>query len=80
MYALRFCLVAWDIFFTGLAEEWVLSLDDDDYEAIMAAVELLEEKGPVLGRPAADHIQGSRHHNMKELRSFGGLPASALRI
>lgn len=62
----------WDIFFTQVAEEWILELDDDDYEALMAAIELLEEHGPTLGRPAVDRISGSRHHNMKELRSFGG--------
>jgi hypothetical protein len=38
----------------------------------MAAIELLEEKGPALGRPAVDRVEGSRDHNMKELRSFGG--------
>jgi hypothetical protein len=64
--------VSWDIYFTAYVEEWVLGLSNPDYEAIMAAVELLEERGPALGRPAADHIEGSRHHNMKELRSFGG--------
>jgi hypothetical protein len=64
--------VSWDIYFTELAEQWLLDLDDGDYEAIMAAIELLEDKGPSLGRPAVDTIKGSRHHNMKELRSFGG--------
>lgn len=37
--------MAWDVYFTALAEDWVMSLDDEDYEAIMAAIELLEEKG-----------------------------------
>lgn len=64
--------MAWDVYFTAVAEEWVMGLDDEDYEAIMAAIELLEERGPTLGRPAVDRIKGSRHHNMKELRSFGG--------
>lgn len=64
--------MTWDIYFTEVAEDWILGLDDDDYRSIMAAVELLEEHGPALGRPAVDHIEGSRHHNMKELRSFGG--------
>lgn len=64
--------MAWDVFFTAKAEEWILSLEDRDYEAMMAAIELLEEMGPALGRPAVDRIEGSRHHNMKELRSFGG--------
>lgn len=53
-------------------EQWILALADADYEAIMAAIELLEEHGPTLGRPAVDRIEGSGHHNMKELRSFGG--------
>jgi hypothetical protein len=56
----------------AVAERWVLDLDDDDYIAMLAAIELLEEQGPALGRPAADRIEGSRHHNVKELRSFGG--------
>ena len=64
--------VAWDVYFTAVAEEWLLGLGDDDYAAMLAAIELLEEHGPALGRPAADRIEGSRHHNMKELRSFGG--------
>lgn len=63
---------AWDLYFTAVAEEWILGLDENDYTAMLAAIELLEEQGPTLGRPAADRIEGSRHHNMKELRSFGG--------
>jgi len=62
----------WDVYFTAVAEEWILNLGDDDYRAMIAAIELLEEHGPALGRPAVDRIEGSRHHNMKELRSFGG--------
>ena len=64
--------MSWDVYFAEPAEQWILGLSDTDYEAIMAAIELLEEQGPTLGRPAADRIEGSRHHNMKELRSFGG--------
>lgn len=64
--------MAWDVYFTAVAEEWILALDKDDYTAMLAAIELLEERGPALGRPAVDRIEGSRHHNMKELRSFGG--------
>jgi hypothetical protein len=64
--------VAWDVYFTSWAEKWLLELSDDDYKSIMASIELLEERGPSLGRPAVDHIKGSRYQNMKELRSFGG--------
>lgn len=63
--------MSWDVYFAEPAEQWILGLSDTDFEAIMAAIELLEEQGPTLGRPAADRIEGSRHHNMKELRSFG---------
>lgn len=64
--------MSWDIYFAQPAEQWILDLGDTDYKAIMAAIDLLEEHGPSLGRPAVDRIEGSRHHNMKELRSFGG--------
>ena len=40
--------------------------------ASRAAIEELREHGPRLGRPRAASISGSRHHNMKELRSAGG--------
>jgi hypothetical protein len=72
MHALHAVRVAWDVYFTAVAEEWLLGLDDDNYTAMLAAIELLEVHGPSLGRPAVDRIEGSRHRNMKELRSFGG--------
>jgi hypothetical protein len=62
-------LMTYDVFFTAQAEEWLMRLDDDDYDSIVARVELLEERGPGLGRPVVDAIQGSRHPNMKELRA-----------
>jgi len=37
-------------------------------DALAAAVEILEDSGPSLGRPLVDTIKGSRHSNMKELR------------
>lgn len=38
------------------------------YEQVIAALELLAERGPQLGRPLVDTVVGSRHKNMKELR------------
>lgn len=64
--------MSWDVYFAEPAERWVISLSDTDFKAIMAAVDLPEEHGPSLGRPAVGRIERSRHHNMKELRSFGG--------
>ncbi|MDO9590885.1 MAG: type II toxin-antitoxin system RelE/ParE family toxin [Microcella sp.] len=43
-------------------------LDEGSYQQVVAALELLAEHGPHLGRPLVDSITGSRHHNMKELR------------
>jgi hypothetical protein len=37
-------------------------------EALLAAVDVLEDRGPTLGRPLVDTLQGSTHGNMKELR------------
>lgn len=51
-----------------LIEEWLTSLDEDSYEQVMAAIELLEEQGPQLGRPIVDTVKTSKHKNMKELR------------
>ena len=34
-----------------------------------ASVELLELHGPQLGRPHVDTVKGSKHTNMKELRT-----------
>lgn len=60
-------------------DQWYLDLaenDPDAVNAVTAAIDRLEEHGPSLGRPTADHIKGSRHNNMKELRP----PSSSVRI
>lgn len=60
--------MGWEIVFTEQAEHWMMALSDEDFDAVIAATDLLERKGPGLGRPTVDSITGSRHHNMKELR------------
>lgn len=64
-------IVPWEVEFTNEARDWIESLDNDDYDAMAGVIDLLEQDGPMLGRPAVDRIDGSRHHNMKELRSSG---------
>jgi hypothetical protein len=59
----------YDVFFTRPAEDWLMSLSHDDYDSIMARIQLLEEHGPGLGRPVVDGIRGSRHANTKKLRA-----------
>jgi hypothetical protein len=60
--------VAWDVEATDQFADWYLHLGEEEQLAINAAVDLLEERGPALGRPYADTIASSRHANMKELR------------
>lgn len=58
----------WEVEYTDQFEEWWHSLQDVQQDAVAAAVEILEDSGPSLGRPLGDTIKGSRHSNMKELR------------
>jgi hypothetical protein len=46
---------------------------------VIAAIRLLADHGPGLGRPLVDSIVGSRHKNMKELRP-GSAGRSEVRI
>jgi hypothetical protein len=64
--------MAWEIEFTDQFGEWWATLGEREQEAIRATVEVLEERGPGLGRPHVDTVKGSRHANMKELRPHGG--------
>lgn len=64
---------------TGLVKDWLLELDDKSYVQVIAAIELLQEYGPGLGRPVVDSVVGSRHKNMKELRP-GSSGRSELRV
>ena len=63
----------------GLVSEWLAALDGGSQEQVVAAIELLEEHGPQLGRPLVDTVTASRHRNMKELRP-GSTGRSELRI
>jgi len=62
----------WDIEATDDFALWFGTLEGPDQERVAAAVEVLAELGPGLGRPFVDTLKGSRHRNMKELRPRGG--------
>ncbi len=51
-----------------LITDWLAGLDDRSHELVIAALELLAERGTLLGRPLVDTVTSSRHNNMKELR------------
>lgn len=68
----------WDIN-PELVERWLLSLDEDSYAQVIAALRILANEGPALGRPVVDTVKGSRFKNMKELRP-GSSGLSKIRI
>jgi hypothetical protein len=59
----------WEVEYTNEFEQWWQALSDDEQESLNMGVEMLQEMGPMLGRPYADTVKGSRHPNMKELRT-----------
>jgi hypothetical protein len=61
--------VPWTIYIVPECEGWLSGLSSSDRVNILQDAKLLAEFGPQLGRPHVDHIKGSRHANMKELRS-----------
>jgi hypothetical protein len=58
----------WSVEFHPACGEWAARLDQTDAEALLAAIRLLRDEGPALGRPLVDTVAGSRHSNLKELR------------
>ena len=71
--------MSWDVRLLDEVDAWLLGLDDDTYDQVAAAIDLLADEGPTLGRPLVDRITGSRVHNLKELRP-GSSGASEVRI
>lgn len=68
----------WDIDLE-LVDGWLKTVDDGTYDQVIAALRIVTEHGPGLGRPLVDSIAGSRHKNMKELRP-GSSGRSEVRI
>ena len=67
--------MGWTVIFLDEVEAWFLAMVDEDPGSavlVAAALDLLEEVGPTLGRPAVDRIKGSKLHNLKELRPGSG--------
>lgn len=62
----------WLIEITDEYFAWFSGLSERQQDAMRADIEVLEQMGPHLGRPYVDSIHGSRHANMKELRTISG--------
>ena len=58
----------WTVEFHPKCEQWARDLPSSDAEALLAAIRVLRDLGPSLGRPLVDTVKASRHPNMKELR------------
>ena len=58
----------WQVQLTEPFEEWLLQQGNSLRKRIAAALLNLQHYGPLLPRPYADTVSGSRFHNMKELR------------
>jgi len=63
--------VTWSVLINEEVSDWMLTLDEAEYDQVAAALQALGVDGPALGRPFVDTVKGSRHKNMKELRPRG---------
>jgi hypothetical protein len=65
----------WDIQFDAGFMTWFQDLEEPLRVEILGHVVLLRERGPQLGRPYVDTVEGSAYANIKELPvQFGGDP------
>lgn len=58
----------WTVITTELFAEWFEQQEESVQEKVLAALVVLEQKGPSLGRPLVDTVYDSKFTNMKELR------------
>ena len=59
----------WTILISKEYEEWFEGLPQNHKLAIATDLTVLENNGPMLGRPYVDQIKGSKYKNLKELRT-----------
>ncbi|MFJ5921647.1 type II toxin-antitoxin system RelE/ParE family toxin [Kitasatospora sp. NPDC092948] len=67
--------MTWEVSLHEAVDAWFVRLSESEPEAadqVAAAIDILADEGPALGRPIVDRIKQSRHHNMKELRPRAG--------
>ncbi|MFB4305992.1 type II toxin-antitoxin system RelE/ParE family toxin [Actinomadura sp. GTD37] len=69
----------WEIRVTNELLAWINALDERSRAQVVDAIDRLAEIGPGLGRPLVDRIEGSRLHNLKELRP-GSAGSSEIRV
>ena len=60
--------MSWTVEFVSEFAPEFNALAEEVQDELLAHARLLEEFGPMLARPHADTLKGSRHANTKELR------------
>ncbi|MCC3346499.1 type II toxin-antitoxin system RelE/ParE family toxin [Psychrobacter sanguinis] len=58
----------WTVITTDLFNDWLYKQDQSTQEKVLAALVVLQQQGPSLGRPLVDTVYDSKFTNMKELR------------
>jgi hypothetical protein len=61
-------LMVWAVLYHDAFVPEIEGLPETVQDGLLSIVELLTVSGPMLGRPHADTLVGSKHANMKELR------------
>jgi len=74
-----YSVIPWDIILLDEVTQWYQGLDEPTADLFTAAVDLLADAGPSLGRPLVYTLQGSALANLKELRP-GSVGRSEIRI
>jgi hypothetical protein len=63
--------MTWGVILLEEVDAWFLHMAREDPVSaglVAAAIDMLAENGPALGRPLVDRVRASRYHHMKELR------------
>ena len=60
--------MTWRVEFQDDFEAEFLNFERPIRVALLSVTKMLEDDGPMLARPHADTLKGSKHANMKELR------------
>ncbi len=58
----------WNVVIHKSVVAWISGLSDNEKAHVLAAIELLSELGPALGRPLVDTVRSFHMSNLKELR------------
>lgn len=74
-----YCRMPWDVILLSEVADWYGSFDNATAALSTAAVDLLAESGPTLGRPLVDTLRWSELAHPKKLRP-GSVGRSEIRV